>query len=331
VRNAGRCRDGTGTDRFCYTSALALITRREFATQCATAGAGALVSPVFATNSAPGLQFPSRVRERIAIATYPFREFISAKEHKSGNPIIELKDFAAHVIEKFNVNKIEPWTGHFPSTDPKYLDAFRTALQKAGGVVVNLAVDGTHSPYALDSAERQKAIDFSKQWIDAAAAIGSISVRTNLPAAKDSEPDLARTADTLSRVVEYAASKNVVVNLENDNPVSEDPSFLVKLIDKVNNPWLHALPDFCNTLAAKGPERGYSGIDTMFAKAYNICHVKAMGQARNGELVRVDMAKTFLFLKQHAYKGYCSMEFDSPGDPYQGTADLIETTLKYLA
>jgi hypothetical protein len=24
------------------------------------------------------------------------------------------------------------------------------------------------------------------------------------------------------------------------------------------------------------------------------------------------------------------MEFDSPGDPYKGTADLIETTLRYL-
>jgi sugar phosphate isomerase/epimerase len=288
------------------------------------------VSP-FAANSAPGLQFPSHARERIAIASYPFREFISGEEHKNGNPTVELKNLAAHVMEKFKVNNIEPWTGHFPSTDAKYLDGFRTALQKAGGMVVNMAVDGVHSPYALDRSEREKAVSFSKQWIDAAAAIGSISVRTNLPAASDSQPDLARTADTLSRVVEYAASKNVVVNLENDNPISEDPFFLVKLIDKVNNPWLHALPDFCNTLAAKGPERGYSGIDAMFAKAYNICHVKAMEQARNGELVRVDMPKTFHFLKQHAYKGYCSMEFDSPGDPYQGTADLIETTLKYLS
>ena len=49
------------------------------------------------------------------------------------------------------------------------------------------------------------------------------------------------------------------------------------------------------------------------------------------KLVRVDMPKTFSYLKKHAYKGYCSMEFDSPGDPYQGTVDLIETTLKYLS
>ena len=36
-------------------------------------------------------------------------------------------------------------------------------------------------------------------------------------------------------------------------------------------------------------------------------------------------------LKRHAYKGYCSMEWDDAGDPYQGTAGLIKTTLQYLS
>ena len=45
----------------------------------------------------------------------------------------------------------------------------------------------------------------------------------------------------------------------------------------------------------------------------------------------IDMAKTFGFLKNSNYKGYCSMEFDSPGDPNQGTSDLIAETLKFLA
>jgi len=48
------------------------------------------------------------------------------------------------------------------------------------------------------------------------------------------------------------------------------------------------------------------------------------------QLVHVDMARTFGILKNSNYKGYCSMEFDSPGDPYEGTSELIEETLKYL-
>ena len=68
-----------------------------------------------------------------------------------------------------------------------------------------------------------------------------------MPKARDSEPDVQRAAESFSRVAEYAEQKKVVVNMENDNPVSEDPFFIVKVVDKVNSPWLHALPDFANT------------------------------------------------------------------------------------
>ena len=246
------------------------------------------------------------------------------------NHKINLEDFAAHVISKFNINKIEPWTGHFPSTDPKYLDQFRTTVEKAHAAIVNIAVDGESSPYAADKAERETAVTYSKQWIDAAAALGSPGIRTNIPEAKDSKPDLSRLAESLTGVADYAATKNVVVNLENDNPVSENPFFLVQVIEKVNSPWLHALPDFANSVAG-GIEHPYEGIDAMFARAYSICHVKETEADSSGKIVHVDLARTFGFLKQHAYKGYCSMEWDSPGDPYLGTVDLIEKTVRFLS
>jgi sugar phosphate isomerase/epimerase len=281
--------------------------------------------------SAPNLQFPSEPRQRIAVASYPFREFIAGSEHKQGNPTIELKDFAAHVIEKFNVNKIEPWTGHFPSSDAKYLEQFRASVEKAKGAIANVAADGKHSPYSADPSEREQAVAFSKRWVDAAVILGSPGIRTNIPPAKGLQPDLARAADSLMRVAEYASTKNIVVSLENDNPVSEDPFFLVKLIEKVNSPWLRALPDFGNTLAAKDADYAYRGVDAMFAHAYSIAHVKSSETNRQGVTVHVDMAKTFGFMKPHGYKGYCSMEWDDAGDPYQGTAGLIKTTLQYLS
>lgn len=203
-------------------------------------------------------------------------------------------------------------------------------VKAAGGAIVNIAVDGEHSPYAADKAERDAAVALSKQWLDAAVLLGAPSIRTNMPKAKDSEPDVERAAGSLSRVAEYAEKKNVVVHLENDNPVSEDPFFIVKVIQKVNSPWLHALPDFGNSVAAKPAEYAYDGIKQMFTQAYGICHVKEIVSNEKGESLHVDMAKTFGILKDAKYKGYCSMEFDSPGDPYKGTADLIETTLKYL-
>ena len=278
------------------------------------------------------MQFPAAARERIAIASYPFPEVIYGREDNRGvGGKLELKEFAAHVSAKFNIKKIEPWSEHFRSLEKVYLEELRAAVAQAGGAIVNIAVDGEHSPYAADGAERERAIAFCKQWIDAAVAIGSPSVRTNIPQAKDSKPDLERTVESLKRVAEYGAAKSIVVHLENDNSVSEDPFFLVKLIEKVNSEWLHALPDFGNSVAAHDDEYAYKGIEGMFGHAYGISHVKETEVGEKGKIAKVDLAKTFGIAKKHDYKGYFSMEWDSPGDPYAGTTGLIEKTLQNLS
>jgi len=318
------------------------ITRRRFLAQAA--GSAAVVSAgewpglfagvgtALAVDAGPSMRFPAVARERIAVASYPFRDFIAGREDKHGSGKMELQEFAAHVSAKFNIKKIEPWSAHFRSLDQGYLEELRVAVAQVGGAIVNIAVDGEHSPYAVDGAERERAMAFSKRWLDAATAIGSPSVRTNIPLAKDSKPNLERAAESLKRVAEYGAARNVVVNLENDNAVSEDPFFLVSVIEKVNSPWLHALPDFANTLAAHQEEYAYKGIEEMFGQAYNISHVKEteLGD-RKDKIAHVDLPKTFGIAKQHGYKGYFSMEWDSPGDAYQGTAGLIEKTLLNLA
>jgi sugar phosphate isomerase/epimerase len=281
--------------------------------------------------SQPSIEFPSAARARVAVASYPFREFIAGEEHKNGNPTIELKDFAAHVAEKFTVHRIEPWSTHFPSTDAKYLAEFRAAVERAGAGIANIAVDGENSPFAADRAERDKAVAFSKRWIDVAVGIGSPSVRTNIPGARDSKPDAERLTESLRQVVDYASSKNVVVHLENDNPVSEDPFFLVQVIEKVNSPWLRALPDFGNTLNAHDEDYAYRAIDAMFAHGYGICHVKDGEVNEQGKATHVDLARTFGILKNRGYKGYCSIEYDAPGDPYKATADLVDKTVGFLS
>jgi len=121
------------------------------------------------------------------------------------------------------------------------------------------------------------------------------------------------------------------VHLENDDPVSEDPFFVVQVIEKVNSPWLRALPDFGNSLVAHGEDFSDRAMDAMFAHAYGICHVKNGEVNEQGKFVQVDLARTFGILKKHAYKGYCSIEYDAPGDPYKPTAELVEQTVRFLS
>jgi sugar phosphate isomerase/epimerase len=316
--------------------------RRKFLGECAAATAGAWLLPFSAgvvRRSGPTVAFPSDPRQRVAVAAYPFREFIVSPKGSNGENSgtvpapeqIELKDFAAHAAEKFDIHKIEPWSRIFPSTDAKYLEEFRTAMEKAHSAVVDIAVDDQYSQYSQDAAERERAIASGKKWVDVGAALGSPSIRTHVQAAKDSKPDVGRAADTLARVAEYAAKKNVVVHLENDNPVSEDPLFLVQVIEEVNSEWLRALPDFGNTLAAHDEDYAYRAIDAMFAHAYGICHVKDGEVDEQGKAVHVDLTRTFAILKKNGYKGYCSIEYDAPGDPYKPTAKLVEETIRFLS
>src|SRR5256885_1262542 len=317
-------------------------TRRQFLVQCAGTATGTyLLSQVsWAASSEPHIDFPTNPRDRVAVAAYPFREFIvgwKGWDGKTSSKVpreqqMELKDFAAHVAEKFNVHNIEPWSPIFPSTDPKYLAVFRAAVEKAHSAVVDIAVDGGFSQYSPDASLREKAVHATNHWIDVAGALGSPSIRTHIDAAKDSKPDVARAADTLARAAEYGAKKNVVVHLENDNPVSEDPFFIVQVIEKVNSPWLRALPDFGNSLAAHDDEAFQDrAMEAMFSHAYGICHVKDGEPDEQGKPTHVDMAKTFGILKKHGFKGYCSIEYDAPGDPYKPTAQMVEQTTKFLS
>src|ERR1700729_1771223 len=176
-------------------------SRRKFLGQCAGVAAGAWLTPHLAlagVNSAPSVAFPLAPRERVAVAAYPFREYIvgwKGWDSKTPSPVpaaqqIELKDFAAHVAEKFKIHKIEPWSRVFPSTDPKYLEQFRIAVENAHSGIVDIAVDGEYSQYSTDAAERGRALASSKQWVDIGSALGSPSIRTHLAGGKGSKPDV---------------------------------------------------------------------------------------------------------------------------------------------
>lgn len=316
-----------------------MLTRRAFLEKLSIITAVNVVAPTvpsaFAnTDANPHIAFPTAPRDRIAIASYPFRAYIESPGNRDRNPSLpgmDLLHFPAHVIEKFNVHNIEPHSRHFRSLDSAYLAQFREALDKANAKAVNIAVSIQESFYDPDSAVRSKAITDAKKWIDVAASIGSPGIRAHIHTAPNSPPNLERTVASLREVADYAAGKNVVVTLENDDLVSEDGFFIAKAIEGVNHPYLRALPDFANSMLTGNADFNYRALQAMFQHAYNICHVKDGEADDSGKQFNIDLSKSFQILKSSGYKGYCSMEFDAPGDPYAPTAKLVEQTMRYLS
>lgn len=320
------------------------VSRRVFLSRMGTLGAAAsatrwlersvaLAAPE-ASAAGPDLRFPATPRARIAVSSWPFRAYVESPTNSDRNPKLpgmDLIDFAAHVVKEFNIRNIEPIFNQFRSTDPQYLRDFRAAVEKAGSHVVNIPVDSEDSLYDPDPAARKKAVEFGKRWVDIAVAIGSPGIRNGIARSRKAAPDVDLTAQGLRQIVDYAAQRNIVVALENDDLVSEDAFFVVKVIEKVNTPWLRALPDFCNSMLTGNAAFDYRAVTAMFRHAYNICHVKRTEEGDDRKLYTISLPKTFDILKASRFRGYCSMEWEGIGNPYAGVRKLIQETLHYLA
>jgi sugar phosphate isomerase/epimerase len=295
---------------------------------------GANVSGLTQTGiNAPDIHFPAAVRERLAVATWPFRAFINGPNNKDRDrqkPGMDLLEFAARVKERFAVPGVEPLSSHFPSTEGRYLERFRETIEKVGVRVVDIPVDNSDSYYSPDPVERKRAVKNGKKWIDVAVILGSPNVRTSIARVPEVKPDAGAAAEALRALADYAGSKNVVLNLENDDLVSEDAFFIVQLIETVDHPYLYALPDFCNSMLSGDEQFNYKAVTAMFRKAFGICHVKDSEVGEDKKVYRVDLKKTFGILKASGYRGYCSMEFEGQGDPYEGTEKLIRASLQEL-
>ena len=281
----------------------------------------------------PRLVFPTAPRARMAVTSYPFREFIESPNNSGRNrqqPGMDLKEFPGMIATKFGVHNINPLADHFASSEPAYLDAFRKAVETAGSHLADLGLAGRKF-WDPDPAQRRAAVDYGKRWIDIAVVIGSPSVRQHLAGNRGLPPDVERGAETLGKLADYGASKNIMVILENDTAINEDPFLIVKLIEKVGNPYLRALPDFGNSLQKGDADFNERGVTAMFKHAYNMCHVKDAVVGAGGKVYQVDLAKMFGIAKASGYQGYFSMEFETRlANPFEGTQRLIDESLKYL-
>ena len=283
----------------------------------------------------PHMKFPTDPRERLAVASWPFRMFIDAPTNKWARdpklPGMDLKDFGAMVVKKFGLHNIEPLDSHFSSTKPAYLAELREGTEKAGAHIIDVPVDLRDSLYDTDPARRAKSVETSRKWIDIANTLGSSSVRLHIAGSNKMKPDVVRAAESLKQIAQYAAEKNVVANLENDDNFTEDPFFIVEVIEKVNNPYLHALPDFCNSMMTHDQDFNNRAMEAMFKHAYCIAHMKDSEVGEGGKVRTVDFGKCFAIAKAAGYRGYFSMEWEGEGEPYAGTQQLIDETLKNLA
>lgn len=283
----------------------------------------------------PKANFPTGARERLAVSTYPFRSVIASPHtrHGEGGKVhMSLQDFAATIQDKFGVKGIEPWSPHFVSNEPDYVRGLKASFDKSGLHVVNVPVDSGRPKLCGTAEEREAGLAVYRKWVDAAVILNSPGMRIHLPHAP-ADKGIECAVSAFKPLVDYAAAKNIVISIENDEPETEKPETIVKVIKTVNSPFLRTLPDFCNSMAIHDDQSYNEGAMRMlFPLAYNISHVKDSEGGEGGKMFHVTVDRIFAIAKQAGYRGYFSMEWEGAGDdPYAGTYALIEASLRNLA
>ena len=304
------------------------LTRRTFCKGAILCSAGAIFAK---ETKSPHANFPADPRARIAVATYPFRSILISPtndDRDTSKPGMDLATFARYMRTEFHVRGIEPLSLHFPSTEPGEILKLRAAFDAAGVHTVNIPVDDSVELCSTDLAKRNAGNARYRTWIDIAVTLKSPSIRIWIPKCSDTS-DLPRAVDALKPTLDYATAHNIVINLENDDPILSSDKRILAAIQLANTPYLRALPDFANSLMGGDEQFNAQAVRRMFAHAWNIAHVKDAEMIR-GKRETVSLSELFGIAKAAQYRGYYSMESDSDVDPVVDTKHLIERSLALI-
>jgi len=273
-------------------------------------------------------------RERISISTWSLHNYFQAtreKEFTLPGDMVALLEFPEMIADRYKVHNLEFCAPHFASTEKTYLQEIKSRLVSAHSRVVNMPVDidelwtgGGLSD--TDNKVREAAVNGSKTWIDVAAAIGSKSVRCD--PGKINPEDFSPTIDSYKRLAGYGRPKGVHVIIENHGGVgSEHPEDLVRLFDQAGTDAVGALPDFGNFPDDATREKG---LTLLFPYAHVVCHAKGLEFDSAGNETKFDFPKCIEISKKARFTGVYSIEYEGPGDPYDGVQKTLDELLRYL-
>jgi sugar phosphate isomerase/epimerase len=229
--------------------------------------------------------------------------------------------------------------------DTSYLNQMTTKANAAGVKQLLIMIDGEGHLGDPDATKRNEAVLNHHKWVDAAAFLGCHSIRVNAHG-EGAADDVANAAvDGLSKLADYASSKNINVIVENHGGYSSNGKWLAGVMSRINKPNCGTLPDFGNFCLksekdAKGDTKcleeydRYKGVEELmpFAKAVS---AKSFDFGELGFETTIDYTRMIDIVKQANYSGFIGVEYEgtvlSEEDGVKATKMLIENCIKELS
>jgi Xylose isomerase-like TIM barrel len=292
---------------------------------------------VSASNAEPKLPF------KIALGEYSFN---SANRAGTYDPL----ELASLTRKKFQLGAIDYVSSFW--ADKAHNKTFLAELKKRAAdndvvnhiILVDLPGPQLGDP---DASSRGAAVEAHRFWLDAAQFLGCSGIRVNLngfgrPGAKQEALQFA--VDGYSRLLQYGASDNIDVLVQNHIGYSCDPDWLVAVMKQADNKHAGIEADpghFQEIFIVQKPGGGHEVADgesfdlyagwaklMPFTKAVN---AKTHSFDAQGNETTMDYRRLLEIVKNAGYRGYIGIEWEPEGAGTQLTpAEGIEKTKALL-
>ncbi|MCH1408963.1 MAG: sugar phosphate isomerase/epimerase [Verrucomicrobiales bacterium] len=260
-------------------------------------------------------------RFQIGIQEYTFNRWL-----KSGK--LDHLDYPALVKKELGITHIEYWNRPFNGkhTDKAYVGELAKRTTGEGMKNVLILVDAGSQLDSADAAERKRAVEEHKGWIDCAAQLKCDAIRVNCRSGGDREENLRNAADGMGALCDYAKPSGVKVVIEPHGGNSKNPAWLLEAMKRLDRDNAGLLPDFNNF----GEYDRYDAVEKTLPHAVAVC-AKAFDFDKDGNETKTDFFRMLNIVKDSNYSGVISIEFEGHGiDPIEGsrkTKALIEKAL----
>ena len=243
------------------------------------------------------------VDDRIGMGTVIFRNRFEQTKPKGiaeiNNPLT-LLSVPAYYRERFGIRKLEFWSNHFESLEKPYLVEVRDRVKAARAELINVQVDAAYDLASTNEEERQRSLKTVRQWIDAAALLGSRAVRINPGRAGGS---IERSVASLKEVNQYCISKRLPLLTENHFGLEMNPDVHLQLREAAGPKNIYTLPDFGNYPV----ETMWESLAKILPFAY-VVSAKAVDFNAQGEHTSYDFDRCVQMCERAGFKGVYLVE-----------------------
>ncbi|WP_437204804.1 sugar phosphate isomerase/epimerase family protein [Planctomicrobium sp. SH664] len=301
------------------------VSRRQFL-QTSALGCASLAAASVLSAAEPPVR-NGKPHFKLALAAYSFLPELQRYIPKPKAGKMQLTEFIDYCAEQ-NLDGTELTSYFFADTSNEYLlkikeQAFRLGLDITGTAINN--------DFGLpEGPQREENLALTRAWIDYAAIFGAPVIRIfagKTPAGDTDANAAARIVGAINELLPYAATKGVILALENHHGLTATPEQLLALVKQVNpSPWFGVNFDSGNFLTADP----YADLEKIAPYAVN-AQIKASMRSPAGEKSPADFKRIIEILKQAGYRGYITLEYEDKENPRTAVPRYLDQLRELIA